>query len=113
MLDETVLKAKSRNQQFNVMLPPALLAALKEKQAQILQDTAKRIKNQEIALQALALWLSVDGLGLKEAVQHAKVEKAKVMIESKFQGKPFEIVMTGEAMAEAFKCLRAAVVGDK
>lgn len=106
-------KTSKYGQQFNVMLPPELLAAIKQKQAQILQDTAKRIKNQDIALRALALWLSFDGLGLKEAVQCAKVEKAKVMMESTFQGKPFEIVMTGEGVAEAFKSLRAAVTGEK
>jgi hypothetical protein len=109
----SVVKTSKYGQQFNVMLPPELLAAIKMKQAQVLQDTAKRIKNQEVVFQGLVLWLCVDGLGLKEAMQRAKVEKAKVIMESTFQGKAFEIVMTGEDVVVAFKSLRDAVVGDK
>jgi hypothetical protein len=96
-----------------VPLPPALVAAIKRRQAEILEETAKAIKNQDVGLQAFALWLTVDGLGLKEAVQRAKVEKAKVLMESNFQDKPFVITIAGEDAAEVFKALREAVMGEK
>jgi hypothetical protein len=95
--------------QFNVPLPTEVVVAIKERQLKILKQTAKEIKNQEVGLQAIALWLTVNDLGLKEAFERAKLEKAMFLMQSNFQDKPFEISISGDGAAEVFAALRDAI----
>lgn len=90
--------------QFNVELPTEVIAAVYDMQSKRMRETKQKIKTKTIVRQALSLWFSIDGLGIFEAIEKAKIEKARVVL----MEKTASVELNGETVAKLFKAVRDA-----
>ena len=99
--------------QVNVVLPRELIAAYEGYKAHMIEEKAKKIGNKEIFGEALRLWLITNDLGFREAFQKARRQKASVLVQKEVDGKPVEIELTIEDVAEFNRNLLKHVEGEE
>jgi hypothetical protein len=75
-----------------------------------LEALAKKVPTGEVVGQALVFWLGpFETSSMHDSVFKAKVEAARPMLQKEIEGKPVEIALTAEDVADLIRQLRVAV----